>query len=179
MATLKAPITPHDHVLGPANALVTLVEYGDYECPHCGAAHPVVKLIMKQFGSRLRFVFRHFPLAQVHPNAEPAAESAEYAGAHDMFWAMHDGIYQNQDRIGLPLFFALAGTLGMSEAGLREALVNGTFAPKVRADFLGGVRCGVNGTPTFFINGRRHDGSYAFEELSDAIEERLTAKASS
>jgi protein-disulfide isomerase len=179
MATLKAPITPHDHVLGPANAPVTLVEYGDYECPHCGAAHPVVKLIMKQFGSRLRFVFRHFPLAQVHPNAEPAAESAEYAGAHDMFWEMHDGIYQNQDRIGLPLFFALAGTLGLSEAGLREALVNGTFAPKVRTDFLGGVRSGVNGTPTFFINGRRHDGSYALEELSDAIEARLTAKAPS
>jgi protein-disulfide isomerase len=178
MATLKAPITPHDHVLGPANALVTLVEYGDYECPHCGAAHPVVKLIMKQFGSRLRFVFRHFPLAQVHPNAEPAAGSAEYAGAHDMFWEMHDGIYQNQDRIGLPLFFALAGTLDLSEAGLREALVNGTFAPKVRADFLGGVRSGVNGTPAFFINGRRHDGSYAYDDLSAAIESHLTAGAS-
>jgi protein-disulfide isomerase len=177
MATLKAPITPHDHILGPANAAVTLVEYGDYECPHCGLAHPVVKLIEKRFGSRLRFVFRHFPLAQVHPNAEAAAESAEYAGAQGMFWEMHDGIYQNQDRIGLPLFFALAGTLGLSEAGLREALVNATFAPKVRADFLGGVRSGVNGTPTFFINGRRHDGSFAFEELSDAIEAHLTAKA--
>jgi protein-disulfide isomerase len=177
MATLKAPLTPHDHTRGPANAPVTLVEYGDYECPQCGLAHPIVKLIEKQFGSRSRFVFRHFPLAQVHPNAEAAAESAEYAGAHGLFWEMHDGIYQNQDRIGLPLFFALAGWLGLSEVGLREALVNGTFEPKVRADFLGGVRSGVNGTPTFFINGRRHDGSYAFEDLSAAIEAHLTAEA--
>jgi protein-disulfide isomerase len=177
MATLKAPITPHDHTRGPADAPVTLVEYGDYECPHCGLAHPIVKLIEKQFGRRLRFAFRHFPLSQVHPNAEPAAESAEYAAAHGLFWEMHDGIYQNQDRLGLPLLFALAGTLGLSESGLREALVNGTFAPKVRADFLGGVRSGVNGTPTFFINGRRHDGSYAYDDLSAAIEAHLTAKA--
>jgi protein-disulfide isomerase len=175
MATLKAPITQHDHTLGPANAPVTMVEYGDYECPHCGLAHPIVKLILKQFGSRLLFVFRHFPLAQVHPTAEAAAETAEYAGAHGMFWEMHDGIYQNQDRLGLPLFFALATTLGLSEAGLREALADGTFAPKVRADFLGGVRSGVNGTPAFFINGRRHDGTYAYEDLSEAIEAHLTA----
>jgi protein-disulfide isomerase len=177
MATLKEPITPHDHAHGPANAPVTMVEYGDYECPHCGLAHPIVKLIEKEYGRRLCFVFRHFPLAQVHPNAEPAAQSAEFAGAHGLFWEMHDSIYQNQDRIGLPLFFALAGTLRLSEAELRDALVNGTFAPKVRADFLSGVRSGVNGTPTFFINGRRHDGSYAFDELSAAIEKELIAKA--
>ena len=175
MATLKAPISPHDHARGPADASVTLVEYGDYECPHCGLAHPIVKLIEKEYGRRLRFVFRHFPLAQVHPHAEPAAQSAEFAGAHDLFWEMHDGLYENQERLGLPLFFALAGTLGLSEAELRDALANGTFAPKVRDDFLGGVRSGVNGTPTFFINGRRHDGSYAFDELSAAIETELTA----
>ena len=177
MAELKAPITPIAHIRGAANAAVTLVEYGDYECPHCGLAHPIVKLIEKQFGKRLRFVFRHFPLAQVHPNAEAAAESAEYADAEDMFWEMHDGIYQNQDRLGLPLFFALAGSLGLSEAGLREALVNGSFAPKVRADFLGGVRSGVNGTPTFLINGRRHDRSFDYDDPSAAIESHLTAKA--
>ncbi|MEA2904390.1 MAG: hypothetical protein QOI12_1777 [Alphaproteobacteria bacterium] len=176
MATLKAPITPHDHILGPASAPVTLVEYGDYECPHCGHAHPVVKLIKKQFGNNLRFVFRHFPLAQVHPHAEAAAETAEFAGVHDLFWEMHDAIFQNQDRLGLPLFLALAATFGLSEVDLREALVNGTFAPKVRADFLGGVRSGVNGTPTFFINSERHDGSFALEDLSEAIEAHLTAK---
>ena len=101
MGTLKVPVTRHDHIRGPANAPVTLVEYGDYECPGCGAAHPIVKLVLKHFGRRLRFVFRHFPLTQVHPNAEPAAESAEFAGAHGLFWEMHDGIYENQDRLSL------------------------------------------------------------------------------
>jgi protein-disulfide isomerase len=170
MATLRAPVTSADHVLGPAGAPVTLVEYGDYECGFCGLAHPIVKLVRQHFGKRLRFVFRHFPMSQIHPNAESAAESAEYAGAHGRFWEMHDGIYENQDRLGLPLLFALAGALGLSETDLRNALVNGEYAPKVRTDFLGGVRSGVNGTPTFFINGRRHDGSYQFDDLVAAIE---------
>jgi protein-disulfide isomerase len=176
MATLKAPITPRDHVLGPANAPVTLVEYGDYECPHCGAAHPIVKLVLQHFGDSVRFAFRHFPLSQAHPNAEAAAESAEFGGAHGRFWEMHDGIFGNQDRLGLPLLFALVGALGLSEVELREALVNGTYAQKVRNDFIGGVRSGVNGTPSFFINGRRHDGSYAFGDLVSAVEANLHLK---
>src|ERR1700704_519440 len=133
MAALRVPVTPHDHTKGPAHAPVTLVEYGDYECPHCGLAHPEVKLVQQHFAPHLRFVFRHFPMSQVHPNAE-------FAGAHGKFWDMHDGIYENQDRLGVPLFFALAGLFGLSESALREALINGTYAPKVRADFLGGVR---------------------------------------
>lgn len=169
MATLRAPVTPADHILGPAGAPVTLVEYGDYECGFCGLAHPIVKLVQQHFGKRLRFVFRHFPMSQIHPNAESAAESAEFAGAHGRFWEMHDGIYENQDRLGLPLLFALAATLDLSEAALRDALVSGEHAPKVRSDFLGGVRSGVNGTPTFFINGRRHNGSYEFDDLAAAI----------
>jgi protein-disulfide isomerase len=140
VGTLKVPVTQHDHVRGPANAPMTLVEYGDYECPHCGLAHPIVNAVQKHFGKKLRFVFRHFPLSQVHPNAEPAAESAEFAGAHDRFWEMHDGIYENQEQLGLPLFFALAEALGLSEAALRDALATGVYAPKVRADFLGGVQ---------------------------------------
>jgi protein-disulfide isomerase len=176
MSRLRAPITQYDHVSGSANAAVTLVEYGDYECPHCGLAHPIVKLVRARFDKQLRFVFRHFPLSQVHPNAESAAEAAEYAGAHGRFWEMHDGIYENQERLGLPLLFALAASLGLSESGLRTALVNGEFEPKVRSDFLGGVRSGVNGTPTFFINGERHNGSYAFEDLVDGIEAHLVAR---
>jgi protein-disulfide isomerase len=176
MSTLKVPVTPRDHILGPANAPVTLVEYGDYECPHCGAAHPIVKLVLEQFGDSMRFVFRHFPLSQIHPNARPAAESAEFAGAHGRFWETHDGIYENQDRLGLPLLFALASALGLSEAELREALVNGTYTDKVKSDFLGGVRSGVNGTPSFFINGQRHDGSYAFGDLVSAVEANLHHK---
>jgi protein-disulfide isomerase len=176
MSTLKAPVTLRDHVLGPTNAPVTLVEYGDYECPHCAAAHPIVKLVLEHFGDRIRFVFRHFPLAQVHPNAETAAESAEFAGAHGRFWEMHDGIYENQDRLGLPLLFALVSAHGLSEADLREALVNGTYEEKVKSDFLSGVRSGVNGTPSFFINGRRHDGSYAFGDLVSAVDGYLHHK---
>lgn len=173
MSALKVPVTPRDHILGPANAPVTLVEYGDYECPHCGAAHPIVKLVLEQFGKNIRFIFRHFPLSQVHPSAQAAAESAEFAGARGQFWAMHDGIYENQDRLGLPLLFALASALELSEARLREALVSGAYAEKVRSDFLGGVRSGVNGTPSFFLNGRRHDGSYAFSDLAAAVEANL------
>jgi protein-disulfide isomerase len=174
MSTLRVSITSRDSIRGPLDALITLVEYGDYECPHCGAAHPRVLLVQEHFGSRLRLVFRHFPLSQVHPNAETAAETAEYAGAHRRFWPTLNGLYENQDRLGLPLYFALAGRLGLSEAGLRNALATGEFASKVRADFLGGVRSGVNGTPSFFINDR-HDGSYEFDDQAAAIETHLSA----
>lgn len=177
MSRLRIPVTPHDHIIGPANAAVTLVEYGDYECGHCGLAHPIVNLVRARFSNQLQFVFRHFPLTQVHPHAESAAEAAEYAGAHGRFWDMHDGIYENQDRLGLPLLFTLAVALGLSESGLRNALLNGEYAQKVRNDFIGGVRSGVNGTPTFFINGIRHDGSYAFEDLVADIDAHLHAKA--
>ena len=178
MATLKAPLTPDDHTLGPPNAPVEMVEYGDYECPHCGAAHPIVKRILRQFEPKLLFAYRHFPLTQIHPHAQAAAETAEFAGAHGQFWTMHDGIFENQHRLGLPLLFALTGALGFSEADLRNALVNGTYAPKVRNDIAGGVRSGVSGTPTFFINGQRHEGSYSFSDLALAIEEHLHFRVS-
>jgi protein-disulfide isomerase len=178
MSELKVPVSAEDHIRGPARAPVTLVEYGDYECGHCGAAHPIVQQVQKHFGKELRFVFRHFPLSQVHPLAETAAESAEFVGENGRFWEMHDNIYENQDRLGIPLLFALAETLGFSAERLREALADGRFAPKVRKDFIGGVRSGVNGTPTFFINNARHDGSYAFEDLAAAVEMHLHARAS-
>jgi protein-disulfide isomerase len=177
MGTLKIPVTQRDHIRGPADAPITLVEYGDYECPHCGLAHPIVNAVQEHFARRLRFVFRHFPLNQIHPNAEAAAESAEFAGARGRFWEMHDGIYDNQDRLGLPLLLVLAVRLGLSEPELRNALASGEYEPKVRADFLGGVRSGVNGTPAFFINGERHDGTYEFDDLVAAIERRLHATA--
>jgi protein-disulfide isomerase len=173
---LRIPVTPRDHILGPVNAPVTLVEYGDYECQHCGDAHPIVKQVLEHFGDNVRFVFRHFPLIQIHPNAEPAAESAEFCGAHGRFWEMHDGIYENQARLGPPLLFALVRVLGLSEADLREALITGTYTEKVKSDMLGGVRSGVNGTPSFFINGHRHDGSYGFSDLASAVEENLHLK---
>jgi protein-disulfide isomerase len=178
MGTLRVPVTQHDHSKGPANAPVTLVEYGDFECPGCGAAYPIVNLVVQHFGPKLQFVFRHFPLTEIHPNAEPAAESAEFAGAHGRFWEMHDGIYENQDRLGAPLLFALAGALELSELELRNDLASEKYAPKIKSDFLGGVRSGVNGTPSFYVNGHQHEGSYAFEDLVAAIEQHLHAKAS-
>jgi protein-disulfide isomerase len=173
MATLKVPVTSNDHAQGGAHAPITLVEYGDYECPHCGHAYPIVKRVQKHFGKQLRFVFRNFPLKEMHPNAEPAAETAEFAATNGRFWEAHDGIYENQDSIGLSLFFELARTLALPVPDLRAALENRQFAPRVAEDFRGGVRSGVNGTPTFFINGLRHDGPFEFEDLVAAIDLRL------
>ncbi len=167
---LQVPVTPSDHSLGAADALVTLVEYGDYECPHCALAHPVTRLLVRHFGADLRFVFRHFPLSEVHPMATPAAEAAEFAGDHGRFWQMHDGIYENQERLSLAMLLALADHLGLSSDDLREALREQRHREKVQADFLGGVRSGVNGTPCFFINGLRHAGGYDFTELAAAIQ---------
>lgn len=174
MATLKVPVTTDDHAQGSENAPITLVEYGDYQCPDCGRAYPIVKLVQKHFGKRLRFVFRNFPLNEIHANAESAAETAEFAAAHQRFWEMHDGIFENQETLGIPLLLALAKTLGLSAPQLLSALETKECAPRVRQDFLGGAKSGVNGTPTFFINGHRHDEPHDYENLVEAIERQLT-----
>jgi protein-disulfide isomerase len=173
MAKLKVPVGPADHTLGDEHAPVTLVEYGDYQCPFCGRAHPVVKAVRKHFGKQLRFVYRHFPLTQIHPMAEPAAETAEFAGANGRFWEMHDGLFENQDSLGLPLFAELAQTLKLSSEDLAGALESHEFLPKIKEDFMGGVRSGVNGTPTFFVNGYRYEGMFDFEDLVGAIDAEL------
>jgi protein-disulfide isomerase len=173
MPTLQIPVSPADHMQGDPTAPVILVEYGDYECPHCRRAYPIVKRVQKHFGHRLAFVFRNFPLKEMHPNAEPAAETAEFAATRDRFWEMHDQIYDNQPVLDVSLLFDLARSLELPEMSLRMALQNHEFAPRIRADFLGGVRSGVNGTPTFFINGQRHDGSWDYDDLLAVIEARL------
>ena len=169
MATLKIPVGPNDHVEGLDNAPVTLVEYGDYQCPYCGEAYPIVKAIQKAFGKKLCFVFRNFPLAEMHPHAQSAAETAEFAAANGKFWQMHDALYENQEQLGGALYLELAGSLGLPATALRKVLEDGIYREKVRADFMGGVKSGVNGTPSFFINGRRHDAAFDFETLSAAI----------
>jgi len=174
MSTLKVPVTPEDHYQGDLEAPVALVEYGDYECPYCGRAYPIVKEVQKHFGKRLRFVFRNFPLQESHPHAEGAAETAEFAGAHHKFWEMHDALFENQDRLGGQLYVELARKLELDPSALRRALETREFAPRVRADFSGGARSGVNGTPTFFINGRRHDAPFDFEDLTLAINSELS-----
>ena len=173
MATLKVPVTANDHRQGHPNAEVVLVEYGDYQCPVCGEAFPTVQRVQKHFGKRLLFVFRNFPLSEIHPNAEAAAETAEFAATRGRFWEMHDAIFVNQQLLALPMLFELAKELELPAAELEAALSAGELAPRVKADFLGGVRSGVNGTPTFFINGQRHDGPFEFEDLVDAIESRI------
>jgi protein-disulfide isomerase len=170
MATLKTPIGASDHVLGSENAKVTLVEYGDFECPYCGRAYPIVKEVQKHFGDRLRFVFRNFPLGELHPHATEAAETAEFAGANGKFWPMHDLLFENQEQFDTKTFLALAGELGLAPEALEEALRDRTFKERVHHDFRSGVRSGVNGTPTFFINGARHDDAYEFEVLVAALE---------
>src|ERR1700710_2532972 len=126
----------------------------------------------------MRFVFRHFPLSEIHPHAEIAAESAEFAGAAGMFWDMHDALFENQSRLSVPTIFLISEELGLPEPAMRNALETGQFRNKVRSDFVGGIRSGVNGTPAFFINGERYDGLQNFDVLAEAIDTRLHAKAS-
>jgi protein-disulfide isomerase len=173
MAKLRTPVNAQDHIQGPEDAELTLVEYGDYECPSCGSAYPIVKRIQEQLGKRLRFVFRNFPLSEIHPHAESAAETAEFSAAQGRFWEMHDLLFENQEQLSEALYSALAEKLGLSQTALRQALEEGKYKDRVRADFSSGVRSGVNGTPTFFINGMRHDGTFDYETLVLALREKV------
>src|ERR1700738_5041816 len=138
--SLAVPVGKDDHILGPADAPVTLVEYGDYECPACGAAHPMVKAILKRLGAKLRFVFRNMPLSEIHPNAELAAEAAEGAAAQGKFWEMHDALYEHQDELGPDLVMTLAKRLRLDMSRFEEDLVSRRFRGRVEAGFMGGVR---------------------------------------
>ena len=173
MSILKNEVSDADHAQGHAEAACTLVEYGDYECPHCAHAYPIVKRVQKHFGDRLRFVFRNFPLTQIHYNAEAAAEVAEFAGSEGKFWQIHDLLFENQPRLSFELYEELCAEAGLDTTAMKEALDDGSFTARVRSDFTGGVRSGVNGTPTFFINGRRHNGPFEFDSLVRAIGESI------
>jgi protein-disulfide isomerase len=175
MASLQIPVTEADHAKGRPDAPVTLVEYGDYECPHCGAAYPVVKQLQKRFGADLRFVFRNFPLGEIHPNAVSAAMTAEFGAAHGRFWNVHDALFENQKKLGAALYQAIVTEVQLNVAQLRAALEANTYLERVRADFNGGVRSGVNGTPSFFVNGKRYDGSPDFTTMADALAEVIRA----
>jgi protein-disulfide isomerase len=170
-AALTLPVSEdRDHIQGPAEAAVTLVEYGDYECPYCGAAYPIIKEVQERMGEALRFVFRNFPITTSHPHAELAAEAAEAAAAQDRFWEMHDLLYENQQRLGDEDLRAYAEQLGLEVGPFDQELTEHVHAERVREDFMSGVRSGVNGTPTFYINGLRHDDPYDLETLLAALE---------
>ena len=162
MTQLHPDVSSADHSEGPAHAPVTLVEYGDYECPHCGRAYPIVKAIQQAMGDSLRFVFRNFPLAEIHPHASTAAQAAEAAAAvgSGAFWAMHDAIFEHQDHLDIASLHTYAVASGVDPDAVRQAISHGTFVERVNADFMSGVRSGVNGTPTFFVNGQRYDGEW-------------------
>jgi protein-disulfide isomerase len=174
MSRLIRAVDALDWAKGPADAPVTLVEYGDFECPHCAKAWVELQQLERLLEDDLRFVFRHFPLSQLHPHAMLAAEAAEAAGAQGAFWAMHDALFSNQRELEAPALLRYAGQLGLDLVGFGNDLQAHRFRGKVRRDFLEGVRSGVNGTPTLFINGRRYDGRRTAESLLTAIERRPT-----
>jgi protein-disulfide isomerase len=152
------PIPGRDHIQGPVDAPIQLVEYGDYECPYCGQAYPVVKAIQERLGNRLCFAFRNFPLTNMHPHAEGAAEAAEAAGEQARFWEMHDLLYENQEALEVEDLAKYAADLGLDARRLIGEVEAEAHLSRIREDFHSGVRNGVNGTPTFFINGVRYDG---------------------
>ena len=170
MAKLSVAVTDQDHSRGEMSAPVTLVEYGDFQCPHCAMAHALVTRLERHYGQKLRFVYRNFPLVEIHPMAEPAAEAAEFAAAAGKFWEMHDSLFAHQRQLSDGLLATLAGRLGLDEREAGSAIEEHRFADRIEADIEGGERSGVHGTPTFFINGEQFEGSWEYEELRAAID---------
>lgn len=176
MSHLATPVSVDDHVLGPVDAPVTLIEYGDYECPYCGEAYPILKAVQHAMGQRLRFVFRNFPLTESHPHAGRAAEFAEAAASVGQFWAAHDMLYEHQDALDDKSLIAYGRTLGIEDTVIRAGF-EGRFDAKIRHDFTSGVRGGVNGTPCLFINGQRYDGPGDVDTLLQVIQSAVEMPA--
>ncbi len=166
---LMPPVSERDHVQGPESAAVTLVEYGDYECPYCAEAYPVVQEIQKLLGQQLCFVFRHFPLTNVHPHARHAAEAAEAAATQGRFWDMHSLLYDHQAQLDDDHLVQYARDLGLDVERFQRELTHHVYAHRVDEDSESGRHSRVSGTPTFFINGRRHDDTYTLEVLLPTI----------
>jgi protein-disulfide isomerase len=166
---LTPPVDEHDRQLGGARAVVTLVEFGDYECPFCGRAHSVVTEILRRMGDEILFVFRQFPLARAHPHALSAALAAEAADAQGEFWPMHNTLFLNQAALRDEDLIGHAENLGLDVERFSADLASRKHMPKVRSDFRSGIRSGVNGTPTFFIDGERFDRSWADGGLTLAL----------
>ena len=175
MSKLSPPVGPGDHILGDPDAPVTLVEYGDYECPYCGRAHLVTQEVLRRLGRDVRFVYRHLPLSEIHPHALAAAEAAEAAGAQGKFWPMHDTLFENQDALEAEDLPGYAEALGLDTPRFVRDLGSHAHLAKVKGDFRSGIRSGVNGTPTFFIDGVRFDDSWDTETLTAALRAAIAA----
>ena len=173
MPKLKLPVGDRDHFLGDANAFVTLLEYGDYQCPHCGHAYPIIKDIQEKLGDSLKFVYRNFPLQEAHPHALHAAIASEDAALQRKFWEMHDMLFENQEKLEDAYLLQYANMLKLDVTKFENDFSEHVLAKKVSEDFESGVRSGVNGTPTFFINGEKYDGNWADGSLLEKLRAEL------
>lgn len=178
ISRLTQPVSERDHVKRSLDAPVIVVEYGDYECPHCQEVYPIVHELKERMGNRVAYVFRHFPISGQHPNAQLAAEAAEAAAAQGKFWEMHHRLFTYQDELEFEDLLRHANAIGLDIDRFRRELEEHSYAERVREDFMSGVRSGVNGTPTFYINGIRYDGAWDFESLLEAMEKPLGVQIS-
>ena len=170
MGDLTPALSGEDHVDGPEGAGMELVMYGDFQCPYCAAAYPIVGRVRERLAGKLLFAFRHFPLRDVHPDAQRAAEASEAAAAQGAFWPMHDRLYESRGRLGAADLAAHAGELGLDRERFAEELESGAHAPRVQRDVDSGEASGVSGTPMFFVNGRLHAGAFDATSLITALE---------
>lgn len=166
---LKNAITPADHVKGPEDAVIEMVEYGDYQCPACGEAHDAMRQLERVLKNDLRFVFRNFPLSKLHEHATAAAQAVEAAALQNKFWEMHDLVYDNQHELDMDSLKSYAKKLKLDLGKFEEDLRSQKVQKKVEADFYSGVMSGVNGTPTFFINGVHYQGPTTFEDMREYL----------
>ena len=170
---LSVPVTPADHAIGPANARVTVVEYGDFECPMCKQAAPAVRLLLNRFKERIQVVYRHFPLEEVHPHAFRAAEAAECVGAQGQFWPMHDLLFEIQPKLKPPHLRSCAERLQVDMTRYATDMDDHIYVQRIREQMTSGDESGVRSTPAFFVNGAIQDVSFGMEQLFDAVEKRL------
>jgi protein-disulfide isomerase len=173
MFELTVPVSAADHTIGPAHATVTVVEYGDFECPNCKQAAPAVKLLLHHFADRIRFAYRHFPLEEVHPHALQAAEASECAGRQGKFWPFHDALFEQQPHLELHHLRNCAGQLQLDMAGFDGEMSNHAHVQRIREHVQSGRDSGARGTPTFFVNGRIQDVSFDLQSLFKAVEAAL------
>jgi protein-disulfide isomerase len=172
-AQLSIPVGPDDHSIGPLDAKLTVVEYGDYQCPYCGQAFPIVEKLRTTFADSMRLIFRNLPLSDVHPHAEAAAETAEAAGLQGKFWEMHDALFVNQRDLSDAALRRYVADVGADVDQAAKDIADGGPRQRVEADFEGAIRSGANGTPTFFVNGERYDGSWMYEPFSEFLADML------
>jgi protein-disulfide isomerase len=176
MTNLKPTVNSNDHIQGADTALLELVEYGDYQCPHCGHAYPIIKKVQRELGADLKFIFRNFPLSEIHPDAFNAAVTTEAAALQGKYWEMHDIIFENQRALSIESLFSYAAKIGLDLERFKEDIQKTDIVSKVEQDFESGIRSGVNGTPSFFIGGKKYNGSWEAADLIQYLKSQLALR---